>query len=567
MELCTIIGCPLYPKITETDTYTEAPTKVTNLSLTPGERKIEVSWEAAERATGYRVEWKQGTEDYLAERSKQVAGGDNTTTRITGLASQTEYTVRVFATNNIGDGPASDEAQATVPQATVPGQVTNLTVTPLPVWDMELEWTPPEDTGQLPITGYRIQASYDGSDWETITQNTESTDTWYVNTNTRVDTLRHFRVRALNSVGHGPWSSPASGTSSATGTPKPCTREGAVWCATLTVDRISPQGAIGYKRDQSSLQGELWPARFEFRDNGYQVQEINFGTGSTSTFSLKITPNKNAFNKTFRLWIGDRKWTFAEAQYNSGTGYYDWSRQGGGQRKGDRLWVELVKDPSPLTAQFTAVPDEHDGESDFNFQVMFSDDITTKPDNFQQAFEVTGGKVTKTSRVNNRRDLWQATVEPDGTQQVTITLPANLPCSTDPAPCSRTLDGKGRQPLSNSPTATVAGPVLVSVANAEGAEGTNGTVVFIVSLSRAPTGTLTVNYQTQDGTATAGQDYTALEGTISFAEDETEKSITVSLVDDDSPEAVETFTLVLSNPSGGQVGTGTATGTITDDDS
>ena len=86
------------------------------------------------------------------------------------------------------------------------------------------------------------------------------------------------------------------------------------------------------------------------------------------------------------------------------------------------------------------------------------------------------------------------TVEPDGTQDVTITLPANQPCSTAGAPCSKTLDGKGRKPLSNSPTAMVAGPVLVSVADAEGAEGSNGAVVFIVSLSRAPTRAMLERY-------------------------------------------------------------------------
>ena len=159
VELCTIIDCPLYPEITDTDTYTEVPAKVTNLSLTPGGRRIQVSWDAAERATGYRVEWKQASEDYRAERSKQVDGGDNTNTLITGLTSRTEYTVRVFATNDIGDGPPSDEAQTTTPQTAVPGPVTNLTVIPLPVFDMEIEWTAPEDTGLSPITGYAIQAS------------------------------------------------------------------------------------------------------------------------------------------------------------------------------------------------------------------------------------------------------------------------------------------------------------------------------------------------------------------------------------------------------------------------
>ena len=217
--------------------------------------------------------------------------------------------------------------------------------------------------------------------------------------------------------------------------------------------------------------GELWPNQFEFRGSGYQVREIDFGEGSIPTFNLRITPSGNAFNKTFRLWIGDRKWSFADAEYISGSGYHRWLNQGGGQLEGDRLWVELVKDTSPLTARFTNVPEEHEGKSAFKVQVEFSDDITADQKDFPKAFDVTGGEIKKTSRVDGRKDLWKVTVEPDGTQDVTITLPGNRPCGTGGVPCSKTLDGKGHVPLANSPTTTVPGPVLASIADAAGTEG------------------------------------------------------------------------------------------------
>ena len=196
---------------------------------------------------------------------------------------------------------------------------------------------------------------------------------------------------------------------------------------------------------------------------------------------------------------------------------------------------------APLTAEFKAVPAGHDGESDFRFRVKFTANITANQRKFPQAFQVTGGEVKQTRQVDNRKDLWEVTVTPAGNEAVVITLPGKRECGTGGMPCAKAPHEQGWMPLSNSPTATVAGPVLVSVANAEGSEGINGAVVFILSLSRDTGGTFTVDYQTQD--------YTALEGTISFAPGKWEKSITVALVDGDDPEPVETFSITLSNPS------------------
>jgi len=81
-------------------------------------------------------------------------------------------------------------------------------------------------------------------------------------------------------------------------------------------------------------------------------------------------------------------------------------------------------------------------------------------------------------------------------------------------------------------------------------------------------GTVTVNYGTADGSATAGSDYAASAATLSFADGETSKSFSVPVLDDSNYEGNETFTVSLSNVTGGaSIGSrGTATVTITEDD-
>ncbi len=112
----------------------------------------------------------------------------------------------------------------------------------------------------------------------------------------------------------------------------------------------------------------------------------------------------------------------------------------------------------------------------------------------------------------------------------------------------------------------------VSIANAAVAEGNSGStdMVFNVSLSKAATKAVTVGYSTANGTATATAtataDYTAGSGTLTFAAGTTAQQIKVKVTGDTTVEPDETFTVTLANPSGATLGTATATGTITNDD-
>ena len=86
---------------------------------------LDVSWEApstdgGSAITEYRVQWKEtaGNWDAPADVSEETATG--TTHTITGLTDGVEYTVRIIAVNDVGDGPPSGEATGTPREATAP---------------------------------------------------------------------------------------------------------------------------------------------------------------------------------------------------------------------------------------------------------------------------------------------------------------------------------------------------------------------------------------------------------------------------------------------------------------
>ena len=108
-------------------------------------------------------------------------------------------------------------------------------------------------------------------------------------------------------------------------------------------------------------------------------------------------------------------------------------------------------------------------------------------------------------------------------------------------------------------------PVL-SVGDATAEEGPEATLDFVVRLNAGVDDTVTVDYATSDGTATAGEDYTAASGTLTFAADDTEKTVSVAVLDDALDEGRETLKLKLSNAAGARIGDGEATGTITNSD-
>ena len=220
--------------------------------------------------------------------------------------------------------------------------------------------------------------------------------------------------------------------------------------------------------------------------------------------------------------------------------------------------------PAGLTARFARVPLEHDGTTAFKLRIAFSETIRMSGRRLRSdVVAVSGGRATRAGRVNRRKDLWKLKVRPDSLADVTVTLAGGAACDSPGAVCTK---GEPRRRLTNTISATVRGPVAVSVADARAREGEDETIDFAVSLSRAASGPVSVTWATADGTATAGEDYTRASGKLKFAPGETAKTVRVPVLDDVVDEGEETFTLRLSAASGARIADGVATGTIVNSD-
>ena len=236
---------------------------------------------------------------------------------------------------------------------------------------------------------------------------------------------------------------------------------------------------------------------------------------------------------------------------------------------------------APLTVKYTEgyePPAEHDGKTAFKFRISFSDDLGSefKVKKLRSAFEILQFNPTirltpRTKRhEKGKSQHWEVTVKPKsnlnkGRGSIRIAFEPADDCGSGTSVC--TADGRR---LTNAlPLRLVQGPPSLSVADASVKEAEGATLDFTVRLSRAASETVTVDYETRDGSATAGSDYTAAVGTLTFAVGERTKTVSVAVLNDDVIDEVsETFKLKLSNASGGNVwiADGTAIGTIVNDD-
>lgn len=94
-------------------------------------------------------------------------------------------------------------------------------------------------------------------------------------------------------------------------------------------------------------------------------------------------------------------------------------------------------------------------------------------------------------------------------------------------------------------------------------------VVLAVERINGTAGIVEVAFRTIDGSAVAGEDYVSSQGSLTWSDGSSQtKFVLVSIEEDLLDEPDETFTVVLSNPTGGAslVAPSTATVTIVDDD-
>jgi len=154
---------------------------------------------------------------------------------------------------------------------------------------------------------------------------------------------------------------------------------------------------------------------------------------------------------------------------------------------------------------------------------------------------------------------------------VTVNAAGTSLTATSPAG-SGAVDVQVTNPLGTSPAVaadqfTYTNPtVSIGAVSQNEGTGSNTQMNFPVTLSSASPSTVTVSYQTADGTAAAPGDYTATSGTLSFSPGTTSLNIPVTVVADTTPETNETFSVQLTSATNATGTPTSATGTIVNDD-
>jgi uncharacterized repeat protein (TIGR01451 family)/CSLREA domain-containing protein len=108
----------------------------------------------------------------------------------------------------------------------------------------------------------------------------------------------------------------------------------------------------------------------------------------------------------------------------------------------------------------------------------------------------------------------------------------------------------------------------IAISDVSLAEGNSGTTnfIFTVSLTASSASTITVNYATANGTATAGSDYVAAAGMLTFTPGQTSQNLTILVNGDTVFEPNETFFVNLTNPTNAGIIKSQGLGTIVNDD-
>lgn len=141
---------------------------------------------------------------------------------------------------------------------------------------------------------------------------------------------------------------------------------------------------------------------------------------------------------------------------------------------------------------------------------------------------------------------------------------ASVPAAGGPVITATATDPAGNTSEFSACVALAPAPGI-SVADVSAGEG-SGVATVTVSIPAPTPQDVSVTLTTADGTATAPADYTATSTTVVIPAGRVSATVAVPLVNDALDEADETFTVTLSNPTGGVLGVAQRTVTIVDDD-
>jgi glucose/arabinose dehydrogenase len=163
---------------------------------------------------------------------------------------------------------------------------------------------------------------------------------------------------------------------------------------------------------------------------------------------------------------------------------------------------------------------------------------------------ITAGQLSTTVNVTINGDT---TFEANETFFVNLTNPVNATIS----------DNQGIGTINNNDSVPSISINDVSVTEGNAGSATAG---FTVSLTNPSDQTITVNYATAAGTATADSDYATTSASLTFTPGQISQPVSVTINGDTMFEPNEVFTVNLSNATNANLGDTQGVGTITNDD-
>ena len=249
-----------------------------NLSATPGETRVVLTWDnpANNTITRYQYRRKTGTGAYGNWTDISGSGASTTAYTVTGLTSSTAYTFEVRAKNVGGNGEA-----ATVTTATLPAAPTNLWPDPGD-GAVTLSWTNP---GGDTITSHEVSTD-GGTTFSDIPNSAhgQTNATGYTVTGLTNGTEYTFKLRARNNSGEG-------AASTATATPR---------APPDAPDGLSATPGDGRVTLSWTNPGDNTIWKYQVSTDGGNFTDISGSSWTTTTYTVTGLSNGTAYTLALR---------------------------------------------------------------------------------------------------------------------------------------------------------------------------------------------------------------------------------------------------------------------------
>ena len=518
--------------------------QVTGVAVEPGNARLAVSWTAVGNATGYKVQWKSGSENYnTTDRQATIASGSTTSHTITGLANATRYTVRVSATRTgASDGPPSAEAMGR-PRGESGGICGRTPAVRDALLDLIEENEGAIDcadvsaahlaaiAGRLDLSGQSIEVLKAG-DFAGLTGLTQL----YLYSNalsslpggvfadlSALDNL-DLNDNDLRSLPGGVFAGLTALTNLALFNNELTTLPGGVFAGLNSLRALALDG-----NGLTALPGGVFD---DLTELGY----LNLDHNNLTTLPGRVFERLTALTD-LQLVDNDGAPFAPEAVAlpDDGTvpvagGMVTLDGSGSGGAWGTNVTYDWALTTPVSGATFV---DNTSPTPEVTIEALAADVELTF------TLTVTGGGGAKKKGVVTGADTATVTVTPAARSARAAAIPEHDEAESPP---------------------------LVSVADVKVREGPGAVLAFNVMLDRASRETATVDWETLDGSAKAGEDYVAASGTLAFGPGETVKTVRVAVIDDAHDEGHEVMLLVLPNAQGAVIGDAVAKGTIENSD-